>query len=121
MDVYDHIPLRKISPDVIYLLESFSDDFFTDDTYLHLYGAFENLETAMHALNHLKNYNGSEIEVGQHLLVSSVKKNTLKTFRHRLISWERKDSTVIDERLSGATDGAFTLHDSGLRTHDVER
>lgn len=123
MDVYDHITPHKIE-NAIYLLESYRDNFFTDDAYKHLFGIFDSLETAMHALNHLQNYKYHEIEIGQHFLVSCVAKNTLETFRRRLISWEKKEDEVKNQHgvpISGNADGAFTLHDSGLRTHYIEK
>lgn len=84
---------------------------------------FDALETAMHALNHLQNYKYRDIEVGQHFLVSCIKKNTLKTFRYQLISWKRTEGEAKNQHgnpIFGTADGAYTLHDHGLRTHDIE-
>ena len=118
MDVY-HAP-RYPREDDIYLLELFKEEngllHFTSDDYVErLLGVFETLEAALHAMDHNKNYENSDLCGGCHLCVSSVRRNRARICRNTLVSWEYESSSSNGPEKHGK----FTLHD-GLRTHKVE-
>ena len=114
MDIYDHCPPRGSHKDDMYILEIYSDkDFFEIES---LRGVFDCFEAAMHAMDHLRLYDYRAVEIGKHLLISSVRKNTLRFRKYHLISWERLPD--IKDKV-GFSNGEFRLHD-GLRTHAIE-
>lgn len=116
MDVYDHLPPRGSHKDDMYILELCSDSGFYETK--KLCGVFDCFEAAAHAMDHVKCYQYHHVvEVGDHLVVSSIRKNTLKFRKYNLISWERLSGDEPGKH--GVANGVFRLHE-GLRKHAVE-
>lgn len=110
MDLYENVKPQGVPVDCAYLLEKAKKDC----THV-LYGVFDCLEGAMHALDHFRLYESVKWEVGEAALVSRIRRNTFKKFAVPLVSWERLEG----EERHGVAHGRFDLH-GGLRTHAVE-
>ena len=117
MDVYQNP--RDAGKDDLYLLELFREGedgyvyFSTDDCIEQLLGVFDTLEAALHAMD-IK-YEGGEFCGGNHLCVSSIRRNRARVCRKELVSWRYESSCPNGPEQRGS----FTLH-VGLRTHKVE-
>lgn len=104
----------------VYILERYpankDDDNFSRSNDVWLLGVFDCMEAALHALDHVSRYETSkwELHIGCRLMIYRLPRNTVRGFRHILLSWKRGQDLHL-----GITTGTFMLH-SGLRTHPVE-
>ncbi len=110
MDVYDHLPPSGPPKDQIYLLAKVCDDV------VYVLGCFDYLETALHALNHLAQFQGNKLKEGDRYLVSRQARNTLRRSRRPVMEWIRDDG----EARPGCPNGRFRVLDEGTRTHDID-
>lgn len=108
MDVYDHLPPTGMPVDSIYLLEARDPEGVSKG----IWGTFDCLEAAMHSLQHASKYCLKMLERSgvTVFMVSRAGRNVVNMQRRNIISWHRDEGN-----------GHFELHESGLRTHAVER
>lgn len=113
-------PTGPPNADDIYILERYpanddNDDFCRSQD-VWLLGIFDCLEAALHALDHVSKYDTStmQIDLGCRMMIYRMPRNTVRGFRHQLVSWKRGPDVAL-----GVPSGIFKLHD-GLRTHSVE-
>ena len=111
MDVYQSILPKP--PGVTYILEEIItvlDDFSES----RLLGVFDELETALHALDLYSKYRSLKMKTGDSLAVRRVRKNSLVMNKAEMARWD-----CTGEPNKGVSQGRIELSDS-LRTHDIE-
>ncbi len=111
VDVYQSIVPKPFG--CTYILEKF----IIDDKYepVVLLGDFDELETALHALDLTSKYRSAEMKKEDFLCITRIMKNTLVMKRTVMARWEctgERGKNLISQ-------GRLELC-SGLRTHDVE-
>lgn len=116
MDTYDNVQPTGTPVDSVYLLEvQDKEEVFAK----RLWGVYECLEAAMHALHYASMFCVRRLEYldAKVLVVSRTKRNVINMQRLTIISWHLDEG----ESQTGVRNSHFELHHRGLRTHAVER
>lgn len=109
MDLYSYeIPIHE---DPIYTLEKWTE---TSERPTNL-GIFDQLETALHALDFVSKFNAGDLKVDDYFAVLRMAKNSLKRRPIQLVRW-----TCTGESKNGCYVGRIELL-QGLRTHAVDK
>src|SRR3569833_2941329 len=110
MDVYMAVFPKPKHP--IFRLEKWNEESSDPPTIL---GVFDELETALHALDVVSKFRANHMKVDDYYTVSRMSKNSLEMRQVELVRW-----TCTGESERGCYFGKIELQ-QGLRTHDVEQ
>ena len=116
-DTWDYVQPTGDPSGRVYVLDVWDNDEIMLSSCVSMLGVYEHLETALHAMDHIRLFEFRDIEVGQSLLVTSIKANKRRQEQERaqLVSWRRGPD---DPNNHGCSTGTFNLH-PGLKTHVI--